>query len=146
MVTSDLQVPSACLLLLPPHNLISIELQQLAQCNKYAMGNISYIHNKRVKYNNIIFTAPNISISRCTYKITIGNWSCLLTGALENASSNDRRAHRLSPPFLLGIYLKNLQRNDTAPLRPIALRRSSQWRYHQILRTRTVQILSHSQA
>jgi len=67
-------------------------------------------------------------------------WSCLLTGALENASSKDRRARRFPPPFLLWIYLKNLQRNDTAPLRPIALRRSSQWRYHQILRTGTVQI------
>ena len=42
--------------------------------------------------------------------------------------------HRFEPPFLFGIYLKNLQRNRAAPLRPIALQRSSQWRYHQILR------------
>jgi len=48
-----------------------------------------------------------------------------LTGALENASSKDRRARRFSPPFLLWIYLKHLQRNDTVPW-PIALRRSSQ--------------------
>ena len=61
-------------------------------------------------------------------------WSCLLTGTLETASSKDRRAHRFSPPFLFGIYLNNLQRNSMAPLRLIALQRSSQWRYHQNLR------------
>ena len=62
------------------------------------------------------------------------NWSCLLTGTLETASSKDRRAHRFKPPFFFKIHLKNLQRNRAASLRPIALQRPSQWPNHQILR------------
>ena len=71
---------------------------------------------------------------KLSFKYFHANWSCLLTGTLETASLKDRRAHRFSPPFLFEIHLKNLQRNRAAPLRPIALQRSSQWRYHQILR------------
>ena len=40
----------------------------------------------------------------------------------------------LQPPSFATIYLKNLQKNRAAPLRPIALQRPSQWPNHQILR------------
>ena len=43
-----------------------------------------------------------------------------------NCLAKDRRVHRFEPPFLFEIYLKNLQRNRAAPLRPIALQRPSQ--------------------
>jgi len=44
----------------------------------------------------------------------------------------------LQPPSFVTIHLKNLQKNRAAPLRPIALQRSSQWLNHQILQEQTL--------
>jgi len=68
---------------------------------------------------------------------------------LETASSKDRRAHRFEPPSFLKIYLKNLQKNRAAPLRPIALQRPSQVTEPPNTKSKkksqgTVQCLSHS--
>ena len=64
-------------------------------------------------------------------------WSCLLTRTLELCLVKlvSTSASRQPPSFTV-IHLKNLQKNRTAPLRPITLRRPSQRLNHQLLRVK----------
>ena len=96
----------------------------------------------RVRINNLSLRTdiePTRNIWILKYKIhLIENWSCRLTWVQESCHvkglSSWSASHHVSLCSSRPNSSQEPEENKVAPLRPIALRRSSQWRNHQKLR------------